>query len=310
MTLQQLKYVIELSKHSSISAAAHALSISQPSLSTAIKELEEEFHITMLNRHHRGISFTDQGLDFLCFAHSIIEQTTSLHAHFRQDAMTDHTLHLSVSAHYDVFAASSFTSYLKTLDSSQAYAASLHEGCTEEVVHGVYEQQSQLGIVLTSPRTMAYNQAIWAKHDLEFTALATVSPYVYVHANHQLASAPILSVQDISPYPHVSFQAHHANAHIWEEPVMPILSDKEIYVTDRQAMLTVIKTTDACAIGAGPIPSDIGNDAICSIPLQTATVLTIGWIRRKDMPTSPECRQYLEWLEYYLTCMQPVSYDK
>ena len=66
MTLQQLKYVIELSKHNSISSAAQSLSISQPSLSMAVKELEEEFHITILNRNHRGVSFTAQGLDFGC----------------------------------------------------------------------------------------------------------------------------------------------------------------------------------------------------------------------------------------------------
>ena len=42
MTLQQLRYILELSRHNSISAAAHALNISQPSLSTAIKDLEKE----------------------------------------------------------------------------------------------------------------------------------------------------------------------------------------------------------------------------------------------------------------------------
>ena len=83
MTLQQLKYVIELSKHNSISSAAQSLSISQPSLSMAVKELEEEFHITILNRNHRGVSFTAQGLDFLRFARSIIEQTSRLQTYLR-----------------------------------------------------------------------------------------------------------------------------------------------------------------------------------------------------------------------------------
>lgn len=58
MTLQQLHYIVELSKHNSISAAAQALFIAQPSLSTAVKELEKEFHITILERNRHGISFT------------------------------------------------------------------------------------------------------------------------------------------------------------------------------------------------------------------------------------------------------------
>lgn len=43
MTLQQLHYIVELSKHNSISAAAQALFIAQPSLSTAVKELEKSW---------------------------------------------------------------------------------------------------------------------------------------------------------------------------------------------------------------------------------------------------------------------------
>ena len=50
MTLQQLSYILELSRHNSISAAAHALNISQPSLSTAIKDLEKEFTTRLLNQ--------------------------------------------------------------------------------------------------------------------------------------------------------------------------------------------------------------------------------------------------------------------
>lgn len=42
MTLQQLKYVIEVARSRSISKAAHNLFISQPSLSNALKELEKE----------------------------------------------------------------------------------------------------------------------------------------------------------------------------------------------------------------------------------------------------------------------------
>ncbi|MRG02440.1 LysR family transcriptional regulator, partial [Klebsiella quasipneumoniae] len=58
MTLHQLRYIVELSRHNSISAAAQTLEISQPSLSTAIKDLEKEFHITLLERNRHGISFT------------------------------------------------------------------------------------------------------------------------------------------------------------------------------------------------------------------------------------------------------------
>ena len=45
MTLQQLKYVVEVAERGSITEAAKALFIAQPSLTVAIKELETELGI-------------------------------------------------------------------------------------------------------------------------------------------------------------------------------------------------------------------------------------------------------------------------
>ena len=45
MTLQQLRYFQAACRHHSITGAAEALHISQPSISIAIRELEKEFGI-------------------------------------------------------------------------------------------------------------------------------------------------------------------------------------------------------------------------------------------------------------------------
>lgn len=63
MTLQQLKYMITVAEKGSITEAAKALYISQPSLSGSIKEVEKEARIIIFNRsscllsiNHRGIA--------------------------------------------------------------------------------------------------------------------------------------------------------------------------------------------------------------------------------------------------------------
>ena len=58
MTLQQLKYVIEVARSRSISKAAQNLFISQPSLSNALKEVEKEMGITIFSRTNKGIMIT------------------------------------------------------------------------------------------------------------------------------------------------------------------------------------------------------------------------------------------------------------
>ena len=65
MTLQQLKYVVEVAERGSITEAAKALFIAQPSLSAAVRELEEEAGITIFLRNSRGILLTQEGAEFL-----------------------------------------------------------------------------------------------------------------------------------------------------------------------------------------------------------------------------------------------------
>ncbi|WP_411745719.1 LysR family transcriptional regulator, partial [Reinekea sp.] len=56
MTLQQLKYVLEVASKGSMNEAARSLFISQPRLSTAIKELERDVKITIFIRTNRGVT--------------------------------------------------------------------------------------------------------------------------------------------------------------------------------------------------------------------------------------------------------------
>lgn len=61
MELQKLKYFYELVQYISMSEASHNIHVSQPTLSNAIKDLEKEYGIQLLNRSNKGIELTPQG---------------------------------------------------------------------------------------------------------------------------------------------------------------------------------------------------------------------------------------------------------
>ena len=84
MTLQQLKYVIEVARSRSISKAAQNLFISQPSLSNALKELEKEMGITIFSRTNKGIMITTEGSEFLGYARQVVEQAELLENRYTQ----------------------------------------------------------------------------------------------------------------------------------------------------------------------------------------------------------------------------------
>lgn len=75
MTLQQLKYVTAVAETGTISGAAQALFLSQPSLTAAIHDLEQELNITICSRTNRGVALTPAGDEFLGYARQVLEQT-------------------------------------------------------------------------------------------------------------------------------------------------------------------------------------------------------------------------------------------
>ena len=75
MTLTQLKYVLAIAKAGTINAAAKQLFISQPTLSSAVKELEAELGISLFNRTSKGVEPTADGEEFLSYARQVVMQT-------------------------------------------------------------------------------------------------------------------------------------------------------------------------------------------------------------------------------------------
>lgn len=65
MTLLQLQYFIAVCKHQSFTKAAQELSISQPGISVAMKELEAECGFPLFERRPNSIALTGQGRSFL-----------------------------------------------------------------------------------------------------------------------------------------------------------------------------------------------------------------------------------------------------
>ena len=73
MTLTQLKYVITVAEEKSMNEAAKKLFISQPSLSSAIKEIEEEIGFNVFKRSNKGVIITPEGEEFVGYARQVVE---------------------------------------------------------------------------------------------------------------------------------------------------------------------------------------------------------------------------------------------
>lgn len=73
MELRVLQYFLAVTREQSISGAAEALHLSQPTLSRQLKEMEEELGKQLIIRGNRRITLTDEGIILLKRAEEIME---------------------------------------------------------------------------------------------------------------------------------------------------------------------------------------------------------------------------------------------
>ena len=74
MTLTELKYIVAVAREKHFGKAAEACFVSQPTLSVAIKKLEEELQLKLFERSANEVTVTPLGLEIIQQAQSVLEQ--------------------------------------------------------------------------------------------------------------------------------------------------------------------------------------------------------------------------------------------
>jgi DNA-binding transcriptional LysR family regulator len=94
-TLRQLQFFVAAAEAGSVTGAAQAMSISQSSVTEAIRSLEDDLGVTLFDRQARGLLITHKGSAFLRHASKILADVASARSAFQTEAEAA-TGHLSL----------------------------------------------------------------------------------------------------------------------------------------------------------------------------------------------------------------------
>lgn len=294
MTLQQLKYVIEVAERGSITEAAKSLFIAQPSLSAAIHDLEEETATTIFVRKSRGVLITPEGVEFLGYARQVVQQAALIEEKYiaRQEVRQ----RFSVSTQHYSFTSSAFVELVR-MHSDSAYEFTLREGKTYDTIQDVRNLRSEMGVIYQS----TFNEAVISKTlreaNLVFSELFAARPHIFVGRNNPLAGRESVSMNDLVPLPCLTYEQGDQNAFYFSEEILSTLNhDKSIKVTDKGTIIDLMVGTDGYTISSGICPSYLRGEDIISIPLQVDEMIRIGVITHKDYRPTALGQQYLDIL--------------
>lgn len=299
MTLQQLRYVITIANTGSMHTAAESLFITQPNLSKAIKDLEEELEIIIFNRTNKGVLLTDEGIKFLSYARQVLEQVDLLEDTYKNKEGLKRIFAIS-SQHYG-FVVNAFVKLVSILGKDK-YEFSLRECKTFEVINDVKDGRSELGVVYLSNFNNEIIKKFISNNNLKYEFLFEAKPHVLLSKNHPLAEREIINLSDLENYPRLSYDQGINNSFYYsEEPHALEAVKKSIVVSDRATLFNILIGLNGYTISSGMISNSLDGDNIISIPLNSDEVMDLVYVYNPDKPMKDITKMYLEILKEYTT---------
>ncbi len=215
MTLTQLRYVTAIAKYGSISLAARQLFVTQPSMTTALQDLEKEIGRELFIRNSRGVQLTEKGLKFLGHAKQILRQMEMLEDRYLHEESKQY---FAVSTQHYTFTASAFVELVRQYE-GWGYEFSLLEERTEKIIENVRTLKSEIGILYLSRFNEAVLRKIFKESKLYFSPFFMVKPHVFIFRDHPLAKKDALELEDLEPFPCITFDQGEENSFYYAEEI-------------------------------------------------------------------------------------------
>ena len=315
MTLTQLNYIITIAETKSINKAAEQLYVSQPSLTSAVQELEKELGITMFNRSGRGVTLTNDGAEFLLYARQLYGQYETILEKYGENGSLKKKFGVSTQ-HYS-FAVKAFVDMAKQFDMSK-YEFAIRETKTAEVISDVSTMKSEIGVLYLSDFNRKSMEKLLRSSGLEFHHLIDCQAYVYLWKNHPLAGEESISFSQLSDYPCLAFeQGDNSSFYLAEEILSTneypsaeeILSTNEypriIRANDRATMLNLMVGLNGYTLCSGIICEELNGNEFAAVPFRDDeenhnSIMEIGYVVRKNTMPGKMGKLYIEALKKYL----------
>ncbi|CAD2071539.1 LysR family transcriptional regulator [Jeotgalicoccus coquinae] len=294
MTLQQLKYLIAVVNSGSINEAAKNLYISQPTLSKAIKELEREMGITILKRTSTGIVLSPDGAEFLSYARQITEQVELLENKYLDMPYQEQLL--SVSTQHYSFSVDAMVRMIR-LHGGDKYQFSLRETRTYEIIDDVKNLKSEIGVMYMNNFNEKILTQLLKENHLNFELLFTAKPHVFISKTNPLAQKDKVTLEDLEPYPRLSFdQGEHSSFYFSEEILSTLHSPKNILVSDRATIFNCMIGLNGYTISSGILSEELNGTDIIPVPLDVNDEIKVGTVTNNKARLSRVAKLYLKEL--------------
>ena len=238
MELRHLRYFVAVAEMENVSRAALKLHVSQPTLSTQIRDLEDELGFTLFKRTGKSVRLTDAGFSFLKEARAVLERTDEAVRNARAFAKAGET-ELQVG----------YASPLRAKIVSPALRAfqqvmpkvhvKLHDWTYEKMFIALRDGRLQLAFIIRPPKRGQFR-------DLRFEELLREQVRLAVAPHHLFAGRRSVSLTDAAKEPFVGLTREDFPEYgVYLAQIFASIKNKPRVIEEHDSMTSVISAIEA-----------------------------------------------------------------
>jgi len=287
-TFRQLQYFVAVAEQGSVTRAAQNLSISQSSVTEAIKELEGDLGVELFERHPRGLTITYNGHQFLRHATKILADVSDARNVFTETQnSTGGTLNIGVTSLVAGYVLSDLLArYRRACPGVEVTAIEDNGSYLEHLLIG-----GELDVAVMVISNLRDRMALQAE-------ILETSPYrLWLPIGHPLVSADIISITDITKEPLIMLTVDEI-----EENTGKLLSalGARPHVAFRTRSVEAVRSLVATGAGVALLPDlvyrpwSLEGDRIESRDVSGALpVVQVGMVWRKGSSLPQAARDFV-----------------
>jgi DNA-binding transcriptional LysR family regulator len=293
MRTEQLQYFVEVARQRSFSLAAEKLHIAQPSISQAIKNLEQELNVQLFQRSRAGVHLTSIGRSLLPKAQQILNLVDEFceEARTETDQMEGRVNIAAIPSIVNTFIGETLFRYKKE---HPHVRLEVKEAGTNQIVQEVLAEQVHAGVVSCQPGE-TFDPRI------EFTPLFSGTYVVYIGKHSSIPLQNPVPRELIARQPLIALQNEYRQV----DYLRRLLGTDDLNILVSLGYTEAAKRMISEGIAIGFYPDfSIGSDPYVQsgdiIPLDIADnelTLQFGWIRSRQQRFPLAARKFIRVLK-------------
>lgn len=298
MKLEQIVYALEIARCGSISKAAKNLLLTQPNLSSSIKNLEDDIGFKIFQRLPRGVSVTTKGTQFLEYAESICRDVENINA-IGSNSNSLTPINFSLSTQSFSYIMDNFLALHSNYNSNITNFKIKHSHYFE-VLDDVVRKQADIGIISISNEHMDLWNKLFKSKNIEFNPITSGKLHGYILDSHPLFNKEKLVIEDLFEYPLVTCNHDDYNALYSNDFYKNKLSFKNnILVSDYGALIYTMESVNAATIilklenSYTKLYFDNSHKGRY-VNIDILPKITLGWIKLIDSPISSIAIEFID----------------